>query len=154
MTPRPLAAADIVTLAPALAVMDPWRRLGFTAVGLAAYLGREDAALTRMVIELDGRPAAALALRRPWLRGPYVELLAVLPVAQGRGLGRALVNWAAAQGGGNLWACVSAFNEPARAFYARAGFVEVAALSDLVAEGADEILLRRRLDRYCAPAAR
>ena len=154
MTPRPLAAADIVTLAPALAVMDPWRRLGFTAVGLAAYLGREDAALTRMVIELDGRPAAALALRRPWLRGPYVELLAVLPAAQGRGLGRALVEWAAAQGGGNLWACVSAFNGAARAFYARAGFVEVAPLADLVAEGADEILLRRRLDRYCAPAAR
>lgn len=152
MSPRPLVADDITVLAPALAVMDPWRRLGFTAVGLAAYLGREDAALTRMVVEQDARPMAVLALRRPWLRGPYIELLAVLPEAQGHGLGYRLVEWAAAQGGGNLWACVSAFNQPARAFYARAGFAEVAPLPDLVAEGADEILLRRRPDRGPVPA--
>lgn len=144
MSPRPLAAADISLLAPVLAGMDPWRTLGFTAVGLAAYLGREDAALSRVVLERGGRPAAVMALRRPWLRGPYIELLAVLPEAQGGGCGQRLVEWAAAQGGGNLWACVSAFNTPARAFYARAGFVEVAPLPDLVAEGADEILLRRR----------
>lgn len=154
MSLRPLVSAHIAALAPALAAMDPWRRLGFTAVGLAAYLGREDAALTRVVLEQDGRAAAVLALRRPWLRGPYIELLAVLPDAQGGGHGRRLVEWAAAQGGGNLWACVSAFNHAARAFYARAGFVEVAPLPDLVAEGADEILLRRRLDRSPAPVAR
>lgn len=142
---RPLVEADIAPLAAALAAMDPWLTLGYTAAGLAAYLGREDAALTRVVAERDGAPAALLALRRPWLRGPYVELLAVLPAAQGAGLGHALVEWAAAQGGGNLWACVSAFNAPARAFYARAGFAEVAPLPGLVAEGLDEILLRRRL---------
>lgn len=144
MTPRPLTAADIAALASALAGMDPWRTLGFTAIGLAAYLGREDGALTRMVVERDGAPAGLIALRRPWLRGPYIELLAVLPAAQGGGCGRGLVEWAAAQGGGNLWACVSSFNAPARAFYARAGFDEVATLPDLVAAGADEILLRRR----------
>lgn len=147
MTPRPLASDDIATFASALAGMEPWRSLGFTAVGLAAYLGREDPALSRMVLERDGRPAGLIALRRPWLRGPYVELLAVLPQAQGGGCGRALVEWAVAQGGGNLWACVSAFNAPARAFYARAGFDEVATLPDLVAAGADEILLRRRSGR-------
>lgn len=145
MTPRPLTPADIAVLAPALADMDPWRTLGYSAMGLAAYLGREDAALTRVVLGEAGRPLAVLALRRPWLRGPYVELLAVLPEAQGGGHGRALVDWAAAQGGANLWACVSAFNARARAFYARAGFVEVTPLTDLVADGADEILLRRRL---------
>ncbi|MGE5477462.1 MAG: GNAT family N-acetyltransferase [Bacteroidales bacterium] len=147
MTPRPLTAADAAALAPLLAEMDPWRRLGFSAAGLAAYLGRDDAALTRVVLECGGRAAAVLALRRPWLRGPYVELLAVLPEAQGGGYGRRLVEWAAGQGGGNLWACVSAFNHAARAFYARAGFTEVAALPDLVMDGADEILLRRRPGR-------
>lgn len=140
---RPLADAEIPALAEALAQLDPWRRLGFSAAGLAAYLGREDVALSRVVAERDGAPAALLALRKPWLRGPYIELLAVLPAAQGAGLGHALVQWAAAQGGGNLWACVSDFNAPARAFYARQGFAEVAPLPDLVAEGMDEILLRR-----------
>ncbi|HLO77140.1 MAG TPA: GNAT family N-acetyltransferase [Magnetospirillum sp.] len=154
MTPRPLVAADIPALAAALAGMDPWLTLGYSATGLAAYLGREDGALMRVVIEHDGAPAAVLALRRPWLRGPYVELLAVLPQAQGAGFGRALVEWAAGQGGGNLWACVSAFNSAARRFYAGMGFVEVAPLPDLVADGQAEILLRRRLDRGDAAAAR
>lgn len=154
MNPRPLTAADIVQLAPLLATMEPWRTLGYGAAGLAAYLGRDDGALTRVVVERDGRPVAALALRRPWLRGPYIELLAVLPAAQGRGLGRALVEWAAGQGGGNLWACVSAFNHVARAFYAGAGFAEVAPLTDLVADGHDEILLRRRPGSVAPPAAR
>ncbi|MGE5515419.1 MAG: GNAT family N-acetyltransferase [Bacteroidota bacterium] len=154
MSLRPLCPADIAVLAPTLAAMDPWRTLGFTAIGLAAYLGRDDGALHRVVAERDGRPVAVLALRRPWLRGPYIELLAVLPDAQGGGTGRRLVEWAASQGGGNLWACVSAFNEAARAFYARAGFVEVTALPDLVADGADEILLRRRLDPTSAATAR
>lgn len=143
MTPRPLAALDIPALAAALAGLDPWRSLGYSAAGLAAYLAREDAALNRVALERDGRAAAVLALRRPWLRGPYIELLAVLPEAQGAGLGHALVEWAAAQAGGNLWACVSAFNQSARAFYARTGFAEVAVLPDLVREGFDEILLRR-----------
>lgn len=145
MSPKPLTAAHIAVIGPALAAMDPWRQLGFSAMGLAAYLGREDTALTRVVVERAGVPVAVLALRQPWLRGPYIELLAVLPGAQGEGLGRDLLEWAAARADGNLWACVSAFNQRARAFYAHAGFAEVAPLTDLVADGHDEILLRRRL---------
>lgn len=141
---RPLAACEIAAFAAAMAAMEPWRSLGFSAAGLASYLGRDDAAARRMVVERDGG-AGLVVLRAPWLRGPMIELLAVLPQAQGAGLGRELVEWAARQGGGNLWACVSAFNASARAFYARSGFVEVASLPDLVTDGYDEILLRRRL---------
>lgn len=86
MSPRPLIPSDIAVFAPALAAMDPWRRLGFTASGLAAYLGREDPALTRMVMAQDGVAVAVLALRNPWLRGPSIELLAVLPAGQGGGI--------------------------------------------------------------------
>lgn len=148
MTPRLVQAFDVPVLAAALATMDPWRRLGYSAAALERYLLRDDPALTRMVLEREGNAVAVLALRRPWLRGPYVELLAVLPQARGGGLGRVLLDWAAAQAGdgANLWACVSDFNTSARAFYARQGFVEVAPLPDLVAEGAGEILLRKRIN--------
>ncbi|HSV29922.1 MAG TPA: GNAT family N-acetyltransferase [Candidatus Omnitrophota bacterium] len=144
---RPLAASEIAAVAAQLAAMDPWLTLGFGAEALARYLGRDDPALRRMVLERDGLPAGLLALRAPWLRGPYVELLAVLPGHQGGGLGRAMVEWAAAQAAGahNLWACVSSFNVAARDFYRKAGFTEVSPLPDLVADGFDEILLRRRL---------
>jgi GNAT superfamily N-acetyltransferase len=146
---RPLDPALAGDLARGLAAMDPWRTLGFSAQALQAYLGRDDPALQRYVADVGGWPGGVLALRRPWLRGPSVELLAVFADQQGRGIGKAMLDWACDQarqaGEPNLWACVSDFNAPARAFYARQGFAEVAPLSDLVAEGRAEILLRKRL---------
>ncbi len=147
MTPRPLAPSDRRALALALAGIDPWAALGYGALALEDYLGRDDPALARFVVEADGDIAAVIALRSPWLRGPSIELLAVFPGHQGRGLGGTLLEWAAARAAGsaNLWACVSAFNAGARRFYTAHGFAEAAALADLVAVGETEILLRRRL---------
>lgn len=147
MTLRPLTPSDIPALAEALAGIDPWRTLASTPAGLAGYLGREDAALSRMVADRDGRAVAIVTLRQPWLRGPYMEMVAVLPEAQGSGIGRRLVEWAASghASGANLWACVSSFNDRARGFYARMGFAEVAPLPDLAKDGFDEILIRKRL---------
>ncbi len=143
---RPLADEDIDGLATACAAVDPYRRLGFSAAGLAGYLRRDDPALARFALVTGDTVAGVLALRRPWLRGPFIEMLAVLPKAQGHGLGRRAIEWAAAQAvssGGNLWATVSDFNWPARAFYRRLGFAEIAELPGLVAPTAGEILLRR-----------
>ncbi|OAN52260.1 hypothetical protein A6A04_00775 [Paramagnetospirillum marisnigri] len=145
---RPLEPADCRPMAEALAAQDPWLSLGFNATALERYLARDDAALARFAVERgeDGR-AGLLAVRWPWLRGAYIELLAVFPAHQGRGLGGAVVDWVAGQTAGitpNLWACVSDFNASARVFYAARGFVEVAPLEDLVAPGRAEILLRRR----------
>jgi GNAT superfamily N-acetyltransferase len=149
---RPLEAADAAplaaALAAALAAIDPWARLGYGAGALERYLTREDPALNRWAIERRGEVAGILALRSPWLRGPYVELFAVLPAHQGSGLGGAVMEWAArraAEVSRNLWACVSDFNAPARAFYARHGFEEVGPLDGLVQPGVAEILLRKRL---------
>ena len=91
--------------------------------------------------------AGAMTVRWPWLHGPYLELLAVLPEAQGRGLGGALLGWLIAQvpSSRNLWVAVSAFNTGARRFYARHGFVEVGTVPGLVRDGFDEILLRKAL---------
>jgi len=145
---RPLVSADAAPLAAALATLDPWATLGFKASALATYLDRDDPALARYIAERDGIPSGLLVVRHPWLRGPTIELLAVLPAAQGGGIGGAMVEWTArraAEVSANLWACVSAFNAPARAFYARHGFIETATLVDLVAPGFDEILVRKRL---------
>lgn len=145
---RDLESGEAAALAPALAEMDPWKRLGYGAAALERYLERNDPALTRRVIERGGAPAGLIALRSPWLRGPYVELFAVLPAFQGLGLGGTVMDWAArhaAEIAPNLWACVSDFNAPARAFYARHGFGEVGPLDGLIQPGSAEILLRKRL---------
>jgi ribosomal protein S18 acetylase RimI-like enzyme len=147
---RPLEPADAPVLAQTLTAMAPWARLGYGAAALEGYLKRQDPALTRWVIERNGTAAGLLALRFPWLRGPYIELLAILPHFQGNGLGGTVMDWAArhaAEIAPNLWACVSDFNAPARAFYARHGFEEVTELDGLVTAGMSEILLRRRLQQ-------
>ncbi len=144
---RPLAGDEVAPLAAACAAIDPYRRLGISAAGLGAYLAREDPALHRFAIVTDDGAAGVLALREPWLRGPFIEMLAILPDAQGRGLGRQVIHWAAARAsssGGNLWATVSDFNEAARIFYRRLDFIEMVELPGLITPAAGEILLRRR----------
>ena len=140
---RPLADAEAASLGPALAAIEPYRRLGYAADALAAYLKRPDPALYRYGIETASGLAGVLALRWPWLRGPYIETLAILPAAQGHGLGSQVMRWIIERSGANLWATVSAFNQAARRFYARHGFVELCPLPGLVAQDETEILLRR-----------
>jgi GNAT superfamily N-acetyltransferase len=75
--------------------------------------------------------------------------LALFDPHQGKGLGFEIMSWLekeARPASQNLWALVSAFNTKGRAFYQRAGFVELVPLTDLVKAGCDEILLRKRLD--------
>lgn len=91
----------------------------------------------------------ALGLRLDWLRGPYVQFLAVLPANQTRGIGALILAWverqALARAERNLWVAASDFNTGALRFYERHGFSRVADLDGLVREGRKEILLRKRI---------
>ena len=141
----PLAPEDAPALAARLVALTPWRELGYSAAGLAAYLARPDPGLHRFRITRGEATAGVLGVRYPWLRGPYLELIALLPGHEGQRLGGRILDWMRRQApdANSLWALVSAFNEPAHAFYARHGFREVAPLPDLVAPGFEEILLRK-----------
>jgi diamine N-acetyltransferase len=135
-------------LAAALITMDPWLTLGYRAEDLAAHLSRPDSTFYRFTIRVEGQPAGLVALRSPWLRGIYLELLAVLPSHQGLGLGREVMAFVEAQARPhtkNFWTAVSAFNHRGRLFYQKLGFVEVASLENLIKEGCDELLLRKIL---------
>jgi ribosomal protein S18 acetylase RimI-like enzyme len=146
----PVTAEDADALGAGLATIDPWRRMGYAAGTLSGYLTRPDPAARRFAIRANGTLAGAISVRDPWLRGPYLELLGLLTHAQGQGAGRAAMDWFEAEappGAGNLWVACSAFNTGALAFYKRHGFVEAAALEDLVFTGFAEILLRKPLRR-------
>jgi GNAT superfamily N-acetyltransferase len=139
--------AEARDLGAACAGFDPWLRYGTKGAALATYLESPDPALHRFAILWEGRAAGILAVRFPWLRGPFIEMLAVLPERRGRGLAGAAAAWAEARAAtvaGNLWASVSDFNAPARAFWTKRGFADVIALQGLIGDG-DEILLRKRL---------
>lgn len=131
-----------------LAAMDPWKTLGSSAEALACGLRTPHPELTRYLALGREKMLGLAAVRCPWLRGAYVELFVVLPPAQGQGLGKALMDHVEGiyrERTANLWLLVSAFNDRARRFYASRGFVPVGTLDDLVIEGQDEILMRKRL---------
>ena len=117
----------------------PGRRHG----GLPRLFGR----WYRYLIEAGGEPAGAVSIRHPWLKGPYLELLALLPLFQNQGIGAEILGWFEGEGlraeARNLWVCASGFNERALHFYQRHGFSQAAALPGLVADGYTEILLRK-----------
>jgi len=136
-------------LAEAVATLSPWSDLFFTAAGLETYLTRPDPALFRYAVLSGGDLAGVIGVRSPWLRGPYLEQLAILPGFQGRGIGGGLLGWMEARAAGrakNLWVLSSDFNEGALRFYEANGFERIAPLEDLVRPGYGEILLRKRLD--------
>ncbi len=143
-----VTSATAQVLSVLLCKMDPWRTLGYHADGLQRYLLREDPALVRAAVFREGVLAGVMCVRSPWLCGASVELLAVLPENQGKGLGADVMAWIEDQAvmiGPNLWTTVSSFNGDAQRFYARNGFDQVACLADLIKPGFDELLLRKRL---------
>jgi len=162
MTPGPFSAATIelerarlVTLEPSagarlagsIVAMPPWSVMSYPQEAMARFLAASDDGASRYMVEIGGEEAGAMAVRYPWLKGPYLELLAILPRFQRRGIGASLLAWfeqeAFRHGARNLWVCASSFNARALHFYAQHGFQPAATLPGLVADGYDEILLRK-----------
>jgi diamine N-acetyltransferase len=134
-------------LAEAIVAMPPWSAMSYPADAMARFLASSADGASRFLIEVDGAEAGTVAVRHPWLKGPYLELLALLPPFQRRGIGAGIMSWFEQAGRGlgarNLWVCASSFNDGALRFYQRHGFRPAATLPGLVAEGYEEILLRK-----------
>jgi ribosomal protein S18 acetylase RimI-like enzyme len=146
-TLTPLLPADCPSLAAAIAAMEPWSAMDYPADRLCEFLATPDSGATRCLIEIGDKKAGVISVRYPWLKGPYLELLALLPPFQRQGIGGSLLerfeSEAVARGARNLFVCASSFNENALRFYRRHGFHEAAVLPGLVAERYAEILLRK-----------
>ena len=143
----PLEQSSCASLAAGIAAIEPWSVMKYPAETLAAFLLRPDGSVSRYVVSVNGEEAGVVSVRHPWLKGPYLELLALLPQAQAQGIGSSIIAWfestALQHGARNLWVCASAFNTRGLRFYERHGFTRAATLPGLVVEGYDEILLRK-----------
>jgi [ribosomal protein S18]-alanine N-acetyltransferase len=129
-----------------LADSDPWKRLGYTAKHWERLFTPLPPGREGYVIEQNGMVAGLALLRRQFLFGDYLELLAIAPSTQRQGLGRALLNHlerVVFTRSTNLFVCVSDFNTSAREFYERNGYREVGPLPDLLMPGTSELLLRK-----------
>lgn len=148
---RAATAADLPALAEGLARLPLLVRYGRAADRIARDL---DEALRRgdgllLAIEPAGVAGLAWFLRQGTFGlGAYLKLMAVLPEAQARGVGRALLaafEAEAAAAAGHGFLLCSGFNEPAQRFYERHGWRRVGALPGLVLPDVEELVYWKRL---------
>ncbi len=129
--------------------MDPWARYRATAQELAALLSQAEPGAPRFAIRVNGRLEGAIVLRTNWLAGPYIQMLALAPSAQGQRVGSLVMEFVESQarkaGCRNLWVAASDFNAGALRFYERHGFVRVAEIDALLRNDRNEVLLRKKL---------
>jgi [ribosomal protein S18]-alanine N-acetyltransferase len=152
VTIRTAAGDDAGWAAGVMASSDPWLTLGR---GYDACLAACTSAMDVLEIAETGGERCGLVLVRPAgvAGAPYIVSIAVAPAFRSRGVGAALLDHVERAYTGrahHLFLCVSSFNPRARSFYERHGFEEVGTLRAFLIEGADEILMYKRL----APAAR
>jgi ribosomal protein S18 acetylase RimI-like enzyme len=157
---RRLAPGDVRPLVALLASSEPWRTLGYVAADWRRLLGGPLANRDAWVIAADGRARGIAIVRRGFLAGDYLELLAIDETSRSRGLGAQLFAHCEADVFArtrNFFVCVSDFNDGARRFYRRHGYAQVGRLDELLIPGSAEILLRKttgpqRRERASTPA--
>lgn len=145
-TIRPMRPEDRTAVVQLLGASDPWMALGYTADDWNRIFCPIPQGRDSYVVEIDGRVASIAIVRQKFLAGDYLELLGVADWARKQGIGVRLLNhieqlvFARAK---NLFACVSDFNEPARAFYKKQGYQEIGPMPNFLIPGSSEILLRK-----------
>ena len=135
-------------LAKRLSDILPWSELALGEESLLSHFEREDPALLRFSIHFNDELVGAISVRDPWLKGPYLELLGLIPSVQRLGLGTELMNWfelQAPEPTRSLWLLCSDFNTTALEFYLEMGYQKACTIDSLYAEGYNDFLMRKRL---------
>jgi diamine N-acetyltransferase len=146
---EPMTGAAAQVLGPAVATIDPWKRYGFDGATLARGFETTGDGALRFLARVDGALAGVVVVRSPWLTGPYLQMLALVPGFSGRGAGAMVLQWfevtARAGNARSIWLCVAEFNTDAQRLYGRHGFELVGMLPDLLCDGVDEMLMRKKI---------
>jgi GNAT superfamily N-acetyltransferase len=151
MGTRPLEPTEIPALARGLAEVPLMARYGRGAAALERAIAAAHARGEGLLVADDGGTLRGLAwfLREGTLAmGGYLKLIAMLPGAEGKGTGAALLaafEAETAARSAHAFLLVSDFNEGAQRFYERHGYARVGALPGLVLPGVAELLYWKRL---------
>lgn len=125
---------------------DPWKTLGYSSDDWNRIFCPTPRERDCYVALLDSRVAGVAIVKQKFLLGDYLELLGVAVWARHRGVGGHLlghVEKLVFERTKNLFACVSDFNEQARAFYKKHGYQEIGPMPNFLIPGSAELLLRK-----------
>jgi GNAT superfamily N-acetyltransferase len=151
MRTRPLEPEEIPVLARALAEVPLMVRYRRDAAALERSLAAAHGRGEGLLVADDGGAIRGLAwfLREGTLAmGGYLKLIAMLPGAEGKGAGAALLAAFEAETAArspHAFLLVSDFNAGAQRFYERHGYARVGALAGLVLPDVAEVLYWKRL---------
>ncbi len=143
---RHMHPEDRSTIVHLLGDSDPWKTLGYTMSDWNRIFCPTPQGRDCYVAELDGQVAGVAIVKQKFLLGDYLELLAVAGRVRQRKIGGQLllyIEQLVFQRTKNLFACVSDFNESARAFYKKYGYQEIGPMPNFLIPGSAEILLRK-----------
>lgn len=146
--------ADAEWAAATMACSEPWVTLGIGYERSLKLLG--DDKRERYLAEEGAQRAGFLMISMQGAFVGYVQLLGVAEAFRGRGVGKALIDFAEQRvfrETPNVFICVSDFNLEAQGFYARLGYQRVGELKDFIIAGRSEILLRKTIGPIRATAA-
>ncbi len=145
----PMSIETAQQLGAATATFGPWRHYGISSAAMTRMFAPAIDNAARYHVHVGRELAGGMVIRDPWLVGPYLQTIAILPAHQGSGIGGRLLAWfeqrARLDSQRNIWLCVSAFNAPAHRFYQAHGWQHAADLADLIRDGDGESLMRKRL---------
>ena len=147
LTIRQASGDDVIWAATLMAASEPWITLGRGYE--ACYQACTSSPDVLEVAETDGRRCGFVLVRPAGVAGaPYIKSIAVAPDQRSLGVGAALLAHVERTFRGrsrHLFLCVSSFNGRARQFYERQGYSAVGTFKDFIIDGADEILMYKRL---------
>ena len=122
----------------------PWQTVGIPAEKIFRDFTNPQREV--FVAESGQGPAGVLILHFGGSFDGYIQLIAVFPEFQGRGLGENIMRFAEEkifQRSKNVFLCVSSFNPRAQKFYERLGYHKTGELVDFLVAGSNEILMRK-----------
>ena len=144
---RPFESDDDVSWAArVMAGSEPWITLRRGYEASRAFLS--DKSKERFLARIAGERAGFLILNMAGAFAGYLQTICVAPAFRGRGLGTTLMRFAEERvfrDSPNVFLCVSSFNPGARRLYERLGYVPVGELSDYLAAGHAELLMRKTI---------
>ena len=130
-----------------MASTDPWLRLGRSIDTCRAVLHNPRADVVIAWMEGD-RLGFAVVDGQGLAGGPYLKAIAVDAMERSAGVGSAILDHVELRWGapaGNMFLCVSSFNDGARALYERRGYQQVGVLEAYLTPDADEVIMRKRM---------
>jgi len=139
---------ELTWCARVMAADAPWVTLGRDYDACLASLHRSE--IEVLVARRNGEAVGFVLLHPTGLAGsPYIASIGVAAEARGAGVGTALLQYAEAHypAARHIFLCVSSFNVRARRLYERLGYQAAGELRDYVIDGANEILMHKRLER-------